>query len=938
MIIAAAVTAVLAPGTLRLKLRTDGHALVPVGNKAIQLDRSIREEFGTEDPIVVLIRSDHPEGIFNAKTIALVNTLTEAFKRIEGVRSADVFSLATEHGHRVRPGTLHFRTFLEPLPRTRQELDTLRDDLRIIELYTGTLVSYDGTATSVLVGTPHGMDRIELCKTIEDIIADQGDIPEKTHVIGAPIAEALLGTHLLQDLGVPAAWLGYQARGGGKAEGWQWPETFQQFRTFIGVHIGLVPIALAVMAIVFLVSFRSVAATALPLAEVGACLVSVFGLMGWLDVPIYLTIAVLPVILTAMGVADEIHIFARYRELLRGATAEDRGHVDVVRATMDEMWIPVVKTSVTTAVGFLSFALSPLNPVRAFGIFTAIGIVFCMLWSMTVIPAMLTVIPSRWFMRREDSPSTDLAGIGTAAQLRDTGFTTGQNATPTLGTRLFSWIGGTVLRHRFVAVGVAVLAVIAAPYGVKRIVVQDSWIDGFAPDSEFYQATQLFNEQFLGTHLLLVCVDGGGEVLSGDLEHASLDGSDIKLPADRLPADLVDHPERLIEQQFVLNVSGRPKVVTRSPERVQARDTWISRVEKARFDGEHVIVSTSRKHGWPKPMLRLTGQETLRYAITPQPLTQPGNLHLISKFEDFIEAHRDQAVGGVIGTADYIETTNFISQGRKPESRSIPDTPDRMNWLWSQYQRIRGMDRRRQVIDTDYSRSLITIFMKNANFVDTQKLMDDIREYERTNLAPHGITLEFAGDVAVSQTVIDAIVSTQTRSLLASLVGIFAVTMLLSRSVVWGLLCVLPCALAVLVNFAIMGWVGMPLGVATSMFAGMTLGIGVDYAIHVLERYRLARTRGLVGDEAVADAVTATGPAILIDALAVALGFGILMLSQVPANARLGGLVMLSIINCFAATLILLPALLRIGARRSVVGAPLVGSDAGPESLTRQRQ
>ena len=49
-----------------------------------------------------------------------------------------------------------------------------------------------------------------------------------------------------------------------------------------------------------------------------------------------------------------------------------------------------------------------------------------------------------------------------------------------------------------------------------------------------------------------------------------------------------------------------------------------------------------------------------------------------------------------------------------------------------------------------------------------------------------------------------------------------------------------------------------------------------------------------------------------IDGLAVALGVGVMTLSQVPANARLGGLVVLSIGGCFLATVILLPALLRI--------------------------
>ena len=324
-----------------------------------------------------------------------------------------------------------------------------------------------------------------------------------------------------------------------------------------------------------------------------------------------------------------------------------------------------------------------------------------------------------------------------------------------------------------------------------------------------------------------------------------------------------------------------------------------------------MVLNVSRRHGSPKLALRLTGTQRARYEIKPERLTRPEVINLIGDLEAFIEEHRNEAVGGVIGAASYISTTNFMARGRKEGSRSIPDNPDRIDWLWSQYGRVRGQERLRQAVDADYSRSLVSVFMKNANFVGTARLMDGIRAYEETRLAEHGITLTFAGDVAVSQTLIGAIVTTQVRSLLASLIGIFAVTAFLGRSLRWGVLCVLPCALAILVNFAVMGWVGMPLGVATSMFAGMTLGIGVDYAIHLLERYRYSRSRGLDFEAARADAVRATGPAIFIDAVGVALGFGVMMLSQVPANARLGGLVVLSIVNCLSATLLLLPALLR---------------------------
>jgi hypothetical protein len=905
--IAATITLAIAPGVLRLEIRTDGHALVPSRAPEIIRDQAIREAFSLEDPVVVLIRSDDQRGVFNVHTLELVKSLTERFQQIEGVRTWNVFSLATERGDRVKPGTLTFRRFLEPLPRTRLELERLRDDLRAIELYTGTLVSRDETATAILVGAPDGMDRTQLYRTIHRIIDEQGDLPEKTDVIGAPVAEALLGTHILEDLGVPSAVLGQATWRQDGWAGWTVPRTLYELRLLVARHVGLVPIALLVMAAVFFIGFRSLPAVAPPLMEVGACLISVFGLMGFLGVPVYLTIAVLPVILTAIGVADEIHIFARYQELLRARP--DDGHVDVLTDTMDEMWVPVVKTSLTTAVAFLSFALSPIDPVRAFGAFTAVGIVFCMFWSLTVIPAMLVLLGPR-HLRGASGDAGECGMVHACVAMR--------------GTPLFARLGMIAIRLRFGIVLAVLAVVVAAPNGLRRIAVQDSWIDGFAPESEFYRATSFFNDQFLGTHMLLVCVDTGpSEPLRGELGVGHVDHAEL-----RLPANLVVDAQELIGQRIYLRRQDVPEGGLDPRKYGRATGVWASRIEEAVRDRKRIVVHTSRKHGSPKLVLRLRSGERALFEIKPERLKRPEIVRHIAKLEEFLETHRDKAVGGVIGTASYLSTTEFMARGRREGTRHVPDRYDRIEWIWGQYGRVRGEERLRQVVSPDYNRAITSVFLKNANFVDTARLMESIRDYEREHLAPHGLSVEFAGDVAVSQTLISAIVATQVRSLIGSLVGIFVVTALLGRSVGWGLLCVLPCALAVLMNFAVMGWLGMPLGVATSMFAGMTLGIGVDFAIHLLERYRLARSRGLDLQAAVVDAVSATGPAIFIDATAVALGFGVMMLSQVPANARLGALVVLSIVNCLAVTLLLLPALLRIRPPRIVERATTEGSSA----------
>jgi hypothetical protein len=105
----------------------------------------------------------------------------------------------------------------------------------------------------------------------------------------------------------------------------------------------------------------------------------------------------------------------------------------------------------------------------------------------------------------------------------------------------------------------------------------------------------------------------------------------------------------------------------------------------------------------------------------------------------------------------------------------------------------------------------------------------------------------------------------------------------------------------------------------------MVLGVGVDFAIHLVDGYRQRIARGADPESAIGETLEATGPAIAANALALALGFGLLTLSRVPANARLGAITVVSLLACVAATFLVIPALLRLGARAA--GRP--GKDSG---------
>jgi len=885
--LAALITLLALPGLLRLELRTDGHALVSPSAREVAIDAAVRDRFGIEDPLVVLVQSDDPEGIFNPRTLRLLQDLSRRVEAVEGVGRSRLSSLDTEPSDHYREGTLEFRRFLEPLPETPEECQLLRDDLEAIGIFTGTLVAADGSATAILVGTPADRDRTEFYEDIRGAVAaEAGGATEKVDVLGAPVAEALLGLHILEDLGVPASLFPVGEVGRTSSEEASFPRSLYELRRFIARHVGLLPLAVLTMGLVFLVSFRRLAAAALPLVEVGAALVFVFGLMGWLGVPVYLTITVMPIILTAVGLADEIHIFSLYARLRRERPEEPP--LETVLETMDEMRAPVTKTSITTAVAFLSFGLSPLEPVRAFGVLTAVGVIFCLFFSLTAIPAMLVLIRPQ---RVVPGASTGTAGATPSARA---------SRPPRL-----SRLAATVIRNRYPLLGAAVLMVALSPLGLNRLFVQDSWVDGFDPESNFYRATQAFNEKFFGTHLLVLQVDTGDDVHTGELSADLVEDHAYRLPLE--PGLEID-PKRLVSRRLTISLAGTPV----GEEESKRSRVWRSWIESARLQGDELVLTTPRVTGSARFLFRLADDERVTYEIAAGRLLVPDVLQETEALSQFLRQRTDLGVGGVLGPTDYLTTTRFIVKKRRPAARRLPDTPREVENLWRLYGRVRGTKRLREVVDEDYNRALVTVYLKNANFIDTSRVMSAVRAYEKEHLTPKGIRLDFAGDVAVSQTLIGGIVRTQVGCLLGSLLGVIVVVSLLSRSVRWGIYCVLPSALAVLAVFAGMGWSGVPLGVATSMFGGMTLGIGVDYAIHLLERQRLARERGLDVEASIADAVSMAGPAILVDALAVGLGFGLLTLSQVPTNARLGSIALVAIVTCLCATLLLLPALLRV--------------------------
>ena len=121
----------------------------------------------------------------------------------------------------------------------------------------------------------------------------------------------------------------------------------------------------------------------------------------------------------------------------------------------------------------------------------------------------------------------------------------------------------------------------------------------------------------------------------------------------------------------------------------------------------------------------------------------------------------------------------------------------------------------------------------------------------------------------------------------------------------------LPVAAAIPILFGSMGYAGIPLGIATSMFAALTIGVGVDFALHLSHAYQRARREGEPHEAAATRMLQSTGRAVRWNATVLALGFLVLTLSALKPNHSLGLLLAAAMCTCYATSLLFLPWLLR---------------------------
>jgi predicted RND superfamily exporter protein len=216
----------------------------------------------------------------------------------------------------------------------------------------------------------------------------------------------------------------------------------------------------------------------------------------------------------------------------------------------------------------------------------------------------------------------------------------------------------------------------------------------------------------------------------------------------------------------------------------------------------------------------------------------------------------------------------------------------------------------RERVNDEHRWARVTVFIRDADY---SRIDNVLRAAEREASAQGmGHRIVPFGDGWISYLTVRLLVEGQASSIALALVIDLILIALLLGSVRMGLIAVLPVAFSLLLVLAALALAGTPLGIANSMFAGIALGIGLDFAIHLATTYRQKLSQGMPASEALRGTLEVTGPAVCVSATSITAGFSVLLLSEIAPNVHLGVMICLCLLTCAVTTLLLIPSLLRL--------------------------
>lgn len=309
---------------------------------------------------------------------------------------------------------------------------------------------------------------------------------------------------------------------------------------------------------------------------------------------------------------------------------------------------------------------------------------------------------------------------------------------------------------------------------------------------------------------------------------------------------------------------------------------------------------------------RLGGVNTLEISLhssEPEFFLDPAKMQMIEDISAYLQGIA--VVSKTTSLVDFLKLMNQAFHADQMEFHALPQSRQ----LAAQYLLLYDGDELRNFVNADYSWVRISARLTEHSSQRLNRIIAEIDDYLAATITDPSLQVNLTGKTFLVNKLVKSIVESQVKSLSTAFIVIFLVLFFVFRSFKLGCISIIPNALPIIMNLGVMGLLGIPLNTATAIISAVALGIAVDDTIHFLTEYQHQRSGGVARPEAIRASITEKFSPILSTSLILVLGFGILVFSSFVPTVQFGFLCALIMLFAFVSDLVILPAVLMVGAK-----------------------
>lgn len=819
-----------------IKIDTDPENMLAKTEEVRVRHDELKEKFNMHDMIVIgVVNDDHPEGVFNQSALSEIydlskyaydlRTKNEETGEYEGVIQRDVMTPTNmDYVESDGEGRLKFDWLMKAPPQSEKEATDIKRRLMENELFYNTVISEDGKAIALYLPITSKDKSYDISSQLKEKIATfSGE--NDYHITGLPVAEDTFGIEMFIQMAISA------------------------------------PAAMLLIFILMMLFFRKLRLVLSPLIVAMVSVICTMGLLIGTGNTVHIMSSMIPIFIMPIAVLDSVHILSEFYD--RYQLTGDRKAT--LYAVMKELFRPMLFTSLTSAAGFASLAITPIPPVQVFGIFIGFGIILAWFLTMTFIPAYI-------MMTSEES----LANFGQKKESHGEGA---------LGKTL-SFFQQLTLKKPALVVGTIALLTAAAAYGVSMININDNPVKWFTKSHPIRVADKELNSHFGGTYMAFLSLEADGEE-AFSIANIRDKAINISAPVD---GDL---------QKIVLET-----IESFSP---KSTDDPYDELSEAFLDIADEYADNEKAYVYFEQVSDMISVATIE---AKQTFKRPEMLNYLLSLEDHL--YKVGNVGKSSSIAKMVRNVNKELHNGNEDYNVIPDDVMGVGQCLLSYQNSHLPERLRHFVSNDYKSINLWLQLKSGDNQDMEKTVAAVEDYLSTNPPPAMVTKDWFGLTYINVIWQKKMVEGMMEAFLGSFLVVFLMMTFLFRSVIWAFLCMIPLSLTILIIYGVIGWIGKDYDMPVAVLSSLALGLAVDFAIHFLVRAR----KGLqdTGSWAETSKIMFGEPsnAIVRNMIVIAVGFLPLLLATLIPY-RTVGIILASILFLSGViTLLVLPSLIKL--------------------------